>query len=342
MPVTICTFNANNLYVRYRFGSKFPGDRSGRSAVENPNFGYLPVYDPDLMEIYNPVQRALSARAITRDGAVLPDVICLQEIESLIALRHFNEDFLGASYPYALLLDSRDFRQIDVGILSRQELLDVRTYVDEPDPAPGGSFLFSRDCLEVEVGLGGNRRLSLFINHFKSKYAETPEDREAGDAKRLRQAEKVAAILRSRFPGSRFNQAYFAVVGDLNDEPSSPALAPLVHGLGLTNALDAIPNEADRWTHWWRSENEVSQLDYFLLSPALAGAIAGAPPQIERRGIGFSRILMDGTSGPRMTRFSRGDDDTNPVPVGFQFPRFDEVTPTDYASDHCPVFLTIP
>jgi endonuclease/exonuclease/phosphatase family metal-dependent hydrolase len=258
----------------------------------------------------------------------------------LIALRHFNEDFLGAQYPYAFLLDSRDFRQIDVGILSRLELLDIRSYVDEPDTTAG--FLFSRDCLEVEVQLPGNRRLALFINHLKSKYAETPAEREAGDAKRLRQAGKVASIVRSRFPGSRFNEAYFAVVGDLNDEPSAATVAPLVQDLGLTNALDAIPDETDRWTHWWRSENEASQLDYLLLSPALAAAVDGAPPHIERRGLGFSRVLVDGSSGPRLTHFSRGDDDLNPTPVGFQFPRFEEVTPADYASDHCPVFLTIP
>ena len=342
MPMTICTFNANNLYVRYRFGTSFPGDRSGRSAVENPNFGYLPIYDPDLLDLYNPVQRGLSARALTRDGTTLPDVICLQEIESLIALRHFNEEFLESAYPYAFLLDSRDFRQIDVAILSRRPFLDIRTYVDEPDPLPGGGFLFSRDCLEVEVPLEGNRRLSLFINHFKSKYAETPEQRETGDAKRLRQAEKVVSILKSRFPGSQFEQRYFAVVGDLNDEPSSPALAPLVQGLGLVDALEAIPNQEDRWTHWWRSANEVSQLDYVLLSPALAEAVGGAAPVIERRGVGFSRILMDGSSGPRETRFSRGEDDTDPVRIGFQFPRFEEVTPSDYASDHCPIFLSIP
>jgi hypothetical protein len=34
---TLCTFNANNLFVRYRFGQTFPGDMSGKSAVtESP------------------------------------------------------------------------------------------------------------------------------------------------------------------------------------------------------------------------------------------------------------------------------------------------------------------
>ena len=59
---------------------------SGKSAVTNPAQGYLPMYDPDLFELFNPIQRELAARAITRDGAIVPDILCLQEVESLIAL----------------------------------------------------------------------------------------------------------------------------------------------------------------------------------------------------------------------------------------------------------------
>ena len=54
MPHTLCTFNVNNLFVRYRFGTTFPGDVSGKSAVTNPALGYLPMYDPDLFELFNP------------------------------------------------------------------------------------------------------------------------------------------------------------------------------------------------------------------------------------------------------------------------------------------------
>ena len=44
-----------------------------------------------------------------------PDVLCLQKVDSLIALREFNERFLDNAYRYAVVLDSRDLRQIDVG-----------------------------------------------------------------------------------------------------------------------------------------------------------------------------------------------------------------------------------
>jgi hypothetical protein len=45
--------------------------------------------------------------------------------------------------------------------------------------------------------------------------------------------------------------------------------------------------------------DDVSQLDYVLLSPALDGATAGVVPRIERREISFSRILTDVGTGPK-------------------------------------------
>ncbi|HET7738438.1 MAG TPA: endonuclease/exonuclease/phosphatase family protein [Tepidiformaceae bacterium] len=342
MAITICTFNANNLFVRYRFGAVFPGDRSDRSRVENANFGYLPVYDPDLIEIFAPEQRELCAWALTDERQHYPDIIVLQEVESLIALRAFNEMHLDAKYPYSMLIDSRDFRQIDVGVLSRVPITAIRSHVDDIDPAIPGKRLFSRDCLEVQFDIPGNKHLTLFVNHLKSKYSESAEDRARGDALRTRQSERVAAIVRERFPGKSFSTSLFAVVGDCNDEPSSPTVKPFVQDLGMVDALGAIPAEADRWTHWWRSENEVSQLDYLLLSPALATRVGGSPPRIERRGIGYARVLVDGTNGPRKTTFRKGDDDLTGVPVDFQFERFAGITPQLYASDHCPLFLTVP
>jgi hypothetical protein len=76
------------------------------------------MYDPDMFDLFNPLQRELTAKALARDGGVLPEVLCLQEVESLIALRAFNERHLGDHYKRALLVDSRDFRQIDVGVLT--------------------------------------------------------------------------------------------------------------------------------------------------------------------------------------------------------------------------------
>lgn len=93
-------------------------------------------------------------------------------MESLLALATVQRDHLQRQYRYALLIDSRDFRQIDVGILSNVEIRDIRTHVDDLDPEPEDPtepWLFSRDCLELEVAVAGNRQLLLFVNHLKSK-----------------------------------------------------------------------------------------------------------------------------------------------------------------------------
>jgi endonuclease/exonuclease/phosphatase family metal-dependent hydrolase len=354
VPHTICTFNVNNLFVRYKFGQTFPGDVSGKSAVTEPGEGYLPMYNPAEFDLFRPEQRAVAALALGRGEQQWPDVVCLQEVESLIALRTFNELHLGGSYEEALLIDSRDLRQIDVGVLSRLPILDIRTHVDDrqahPDD-PEHPWTFSRDCLEVDLDLGDAATLTLFVNHLKSKFidyhaAQTPEEKEQArqrnDATRRRQAEAVREIVAARFPGSAFDEALFAVVGDLNDEPASGTLDPLVHDAGLVPALERIATESDRWTHWYRSENTVAQLDHVLLSPALAEATDGAVPQIERHGISYARTLADGGVGPRQTHFLRTDDDANPTPVDFRFDRFAEVTPDTYASDHCPVFFEVP
>ena len=352
MPI-ICTFNANNLFVRYRFGNTFPGDVAAKSLVEDPSTGFLPLYNPALFEIFNETQRKLAAKAITNENKSFPDVICLQEIESLIALRKFNEEFFDEKYPHALLIDSRDFRQIDVGILSRLKILNIRTHLEDPDPTPPTPKpkpppkvprLFSRDCLEVELALNGSgsQRLTLFLNHLKSKFSDTPAERKRADELRRRQSQAVANIIRSRFPGPKFKQELFAVIGDLNDEPLSNPLLPLTQQAGMRNVMDRLSKPEDSWTHWFRSENTVSQMDYILVSPALDKATAGVKPRIERRGISFSTILQDGKPGPKKTHFQRTDSDPNPIQVDFRFKRFPQVTRQDFASDHCPVFLDIP
>jgi endonuclease/exonuclease/phosphatase family metal-dependent hydrolase len=354
MTITLASFNANNLFVRYRFGQTFPGDISGKSAVTNPAQGYLPMYDPDLFELFNPQQRELTARALSRDGATFPDLLCLQEIESLIALREFNERHLGSFYKHALLVDSRDFRQIDVAVLTNLEILSARTHVDDLDPTPDDPkrpWLYSRDCLEVTVALPGQRQLTVFVNHLKSKFvdpfknntlAKKKAARKKGDKHRQRQADGVIKLLRERFPGNAYDSELFAVVGDLNDEPRSTSVKKLFANANLEDPLARIPAEADRWTHWFRGENSVSQIDAILLSPALASMTAGVKPAIERRGVSYARVLQDGGIGPKKTHFQKVDDDPNPIDVDFRFTRFSQVDPELYASDHCPIFLEIP
>lgn len=345
---TLCTFNANNLFLRYKFGKTFPGDMSGKSESEDIEWAYLPLYKKGLFKIFGPEQRDLEAEVLCLPDGKLPDIVCLQEVESLQALRAFNEHHLGGHYAYCALIDSRDLRQIDVGILSTKPIVSLKSNVDLPDPDdPGFPWLFSRDCLEVAVELNksGSKTLTVFINHLKSKFVsgEAPEGEEAQSEeaaeKRKRQAKKVARLVKDRFQGSDYGKQWFAVVGDLNDEPRSNALSSLVDNADLENVLDRLPAE-ERWTHYYKSAGQVSQFDYLLLSPALSQACAGALPTVNRTGVGF-RDLSKKDQGvlPRQVSLVTEEGASEEVKVDFRFARLPEVTAKLAASDHCPVTI---
>jgi hypothetical protein len=368
--VTVSTFNANNLFVRYRFGSTFPGAPAAAATAPTPpaplnpattastKFGFLPRYEDASFEVFNAAQRELAALALTRGGEhPLPDLVVLQEIESLIALRVFNERYLGGRYTQALLVDSRDYRQIDIGVLAGPavKIQEVRTHVDllaKPgeEYKPDWPWQFSRDCLEVQTRLPGGRQFTVFVNHFKSKFvqprkgqtkAEVEAEGQLAAAYRLRQARAVIELVHERFPGTRFSTAWFAVAGDLNSlNAEAPALE--ITAAGLDDAVARLPVE-ERWTEYYAGGGSVGQLDYLFLSPALAAATSGTLPSIERRGIGMrDASAVDGLPLPKRVKLETSDTQQPTATINFRFDRFPGVTAKAKASDHCPVFFDLP
>ena len=247
----------------------------------------------------------------------------LQEIESLIALRVFNERYLGGHYTQALLVDSRDYRQIDVGVLAAPtvQLDQVRTHVDllaKPGEQfkPDWPWQFSRDCLEVEARLPGGRTFTVFVNHFKSKFVQpkhgqTKDDiaaeRKAAAEYRLRQSTAVLDLVHARFPGNGFDKRWFAVAGDFNSL-SAESPAQTFATAGLDDVVARLPAD-QRWTEYFSGGGSVGQLDYLFLSAALAAATAGQQPVIERRGIGMrDTSKTDGGPLPKLARLEVSDD----------------------------------
>jgi len=352
MAVTLTTFNVNNLFLRYRFGTRFPGDMSAKSESTDPRWAYLPLYKPGLFELFAPEEVELAAQVLRLEDGRLPDILCLQEVESMQALRAFNEHFLGGHYGHALLIDCRDLRQIDVAVLSRFPIKGVRTSMDLPDPLdPGFPWLFSRDCLEatLELNKSGSKTLTVFVNHFKSKLVtesdpvKRAQKSQAAREKRERQAKTVASILRKRFRGQAYGSALFAVVGDLNDEPASDGIRHMMRSATLENVLDRLAPEA-RWTHYFRSRGQVSQFDYILTSPALTRLIGNALPLVQRSGLGFRELSSRDTAAtlPARVKLVSREDDPEPLSVDFRFTRLPAVTQNLSASDHCPLTLRIP
>ncbi len=342
--LTICTFNVENLFVRYKVFGYMPGDKFKHKIISDEELekegGFLPgqllknsfkIFDKDEW-------RTLTATAIKgygdKGGKKFPDIVCMQEVDSMDALRLFNEDYLESQYDFEILLDSHDPRRIDVGVLSKLKVENIKTNMYIPYIGSAKQkYLFSRDCLELNFETPDGKPLTIFVNHLKSNYVDekdpvkTKQEEQKNNKLRLKQAIKVSDLVRARFPGNSFKEEDFVILGDFNDTPDSPALVPLLEGMGMEDVLSRLDIK-ERWTHWWEKENSVSQLDYILLSPHLSKN-SQEKPYIERRGL-----------SNKIKKFTHLDS-KNGEKIPFDFDRFPHVSKKIEASDHCPVFLRL-
>lgn len=255
-PVKVGTYNVNNLFDRFDDPYSTSDDHwSSRSTKPK-----------GLDEIYQLGER------LRRDK---PDVMALQEVEGKGILYEFNVSQLGRYFRDITLVPANDPRNIDVALVSTFPLGQVVSYQFIRDRETGRK-LFSRDLLEVEIMHpdNPNRRLfTMFVTHLKSKFIDPSEkDRTAAAARndrtRWKQASAIAQIVRARFPNP---SDFYIIAGDLNDTPESNALAPLLRNpnLPIYDVILEIPNPPDRWTYYWKAEDQHSQIDYLLLSPAM-------------------------------------------------------------------------
>lgn len=220
-----------------------------------------------------PKATTITGRVIHEVGA---DVLCTIEIEDRLTLERFNKQVLGnefhSAFDYAMCIDGNDFRGIDVGLLSRYPIGNIRTHIYDTD---GDGIVFSRDCAEFEVSMPSGESLWVLINHFKSKgYGSSA----SSNKKRKRQATRVAEIYREACSRSEL----VVVAGDLNDIPSSDPLEPLIQQTNLKDISDHSSWQGTKGTYGTGNAKS-SKIDYLLLSPPLWDRITQVG--IERRGI---------------------------------------------------------
>ncbi|HWC11259.1 MAG TPA: endonuclease/exonuclease/phosphatase family protein [Acidimicrobiales bacterium] len=212
---------------------------------------------------------------VMRDVAA--DVLGVVEAEARPVLDMFTAAMLkkvgGTPYEQVMLVDGNDRRGIDVGLLSRYPIAAVRPHIYDADDV---GTVFSRDCCEYHLDVGGGRTLVVLVNHLKSKGYGSPGD-PTGAKRRRRQAARIAAIYDELITAGH---ALVAVVGDLNDTPDSHALQPL-----RETTLEDISKhpQFDPGPRTGTFRGEKNQIDYLLLSPDLFARATGGG--IFRKGV---------------------------------------------------------
>ncbi|MBU1707549.1 endonuclease/exonuclease/phosphatase family protein [bacterium] len=189
------------------------------------------------------------------------DIACIVEAENRPILRSFDAQMLNSRYAHDVLVDANDPRGIDVGLYSKKKypIGGMWTHMFDKE---GNKSIFSRDCLEVELFLPNGQPLYVLCNHFKSRGYDMEG---TADQKRKRQAKRVAEILSDDYD---LNNDWVIVAGDLNDNPESAPLQPLMNVKKLYDVLELqFPNEPmKRWTYHY---NKFEQIDFILVSKPL-------------------------------------------------------------------------
>ena len=356
MPIRIATFNVENLLRRFQPER----DRRTGQWVPDPAVG---LYDHEsevearLIERAFQVgvsddQRQLTAQAIRDTDA---DVIALQEIDDLRALRYFHDRYVRRAveepYEHFALLEGNDGRGIEVAAMSRRGFpirvmshasltyRDLHLYNDDLRRwgAREDDRIFKRDCLEVEVDVEG-RLLTLFVCHLKSM----GDGRDKTMAIRRAEARAVRRLVEDKY-GPDVGHANWIILGDMNDyrqrlkllRGAEGRLVPTIEDMEATGldpffadhfAINLVERlrPTERWTHYYAEERELAQLDYIFASPGLARANPDVRPEIVRHGLPY-RVPMEDMAGEGVTvrRYPR---------IGFDRPK---------ASDHCPVVVAL-
>ncbi len=228
-----------------------------RLATWNLHDFFDTVDDPNRDEVLTPREFATKIAIMTKVlKGMQADIVGVQEVENSECLARLAKE---AGYGYSLVVEGNDqVRGIDVGVLSKIPIKNYVTHARERcySSSSGRGHSFSRDCLEVHFNHPS--RLTMLVNHFKSKRGN--EDSVSFD-KRLSQATKAREIAK------RLDAYPVVLVGDLNDDPESPALAPLIGKGGMFDALSCI----DRRERVTFSKGRFhSSLDYIFFNQKLA------------------------------------------------------------------------
>ena len=237
------------------------------------------------------------------------DVQCLVEVESRDVIENFNADMLSPKkFPFNILIDGNDPRGIDVGLLSKYPIKNLRTHIFDKEKPGSRGFIFSRDCIEVELEIKKDQSLHVLCNHFKSKGFSASQ--KSADARRGLQANAVKEILKNNYDLSK---DWVVVIGDFNDTPDSKPLQQLLSTQNLFDVLQLkFGNDFEkRYTYFFKQK---IQIDFILVSKPLNDLFTDAG--VERRGMFELNNLSNGAEQ-----------------------RFDTVTaPSNAASDHAGVW----
>jgi endonuclease/exonuclease/phosphatase family metal-dependent hydrolase len=213
-----------------------------------------------------PIKPKEAKEALSRSMHELnADILTLVETTDEATLKRFNQEYLSdMGYKYIRLVKGNDGRMINVSVISRYPITNVRSHKTARFGVPYKDGLkgLSRDLLEVDLNLP-KYNFTLFATHLKSQIGGR-----GSDNMRLAEAQEIERILR-RFEQDNPDRP-FALNGDMNDEPGSPVINTLMGKRDRDVALTDVLAELGPKAFTYHPIKYRGRIDFILLNqPAL-------------------------------------------------------------------------
>jgi endonuclease/exonuclease/phosphatase family metal-dependent hydrolase len=196
-----------------------------------------------------------------------PDVLGVCEMGSAERFEDFKKRLNAAGLGY---VDSEYLQAADqhrhLALVSRFPIVARHSRSDVPYQINGKPEKVKRGILDVTVQVNPGYQLRLVGAHLKSKLP-TPE----GEALTRRME---AQQLRQHLDGilTAAPETNLVCYGDFNDSKNEPPIQEIAGPKKSPRHMAdlwARDQYGDRWTHYWRTADEYSRLDYLFVSPAL-------------------------------------------------------------------------
>lgn len=218
---------------------------------------------------------------------VKPDILGIVEMGDETMLDDFQARLkaAGLDYPHREWLKGADDAR-HVCLLSRFPIVARNSRGDIPFGINSRTERMNRGILDVTVEVNPNYRLRLVGAHLKSRRPVPEYDQAEMRA-------KEAWFLRDhidRILAADPNVNLLAF-GDFNDTKNEYPVKQLIGSRskpGYMMDLWLRDSRGERWTHFWKTADEYSRIDYILVSPGLAGEVV-----FEKSGINDSPFWND-------------------------------------------------